>query len=81
MPYIRLCRRGGWAVVLSDSQSEIYREAYANRNILLLICAGAYVLIVLLVWISVRLCVRPLNVVKKSIIHMKEIWNFRLQTS
>lgn len=49
----------GWAVVLSDSQSEIYREAYASRNILALICAGAYVLIVVLAWISVKLCVKP----------------------
>ncbi len=63
----------GWAVVLSDSQSEIYREAYASRNILALICAGAYVLIVVLAWISVKLCVKPLDVVKKSIIRMKNL--------
>ncbi|MDE5891511.1 MAG: methyl-accepting chemotaxis protein, partial [Acetatifactor sp.] len=63
----------GWAVVLSDSQSEIYQEAYANRNILVVICAAAYVLIVVLVWLSVRLCVRPLEVVRKSIVHMKNL--------
>lgn len=63
----------GWAVVLSDSQSEIYREAYASRNTLALICAGAYVLIVVLAWISVKLCVKPLDVVKKSIISMKNL--------
>ena len=63
----------GWAVVLSDSQSEIYREAYASRNILALICAGAYVLIVVLAWISVKLCVKPRDVVKKSIIRMKNL--------
>lgn len=63
----------GWAVVLSDSQSEIYGEAYASRNILVLICAAAYVLIVVLAWISVRLCVRPLEVVRKAIIRMKDL--------
>lgn len=63
----------GWAVVLSDSRSEIYREAYAGRNILAILCAGAFLLIVVLAWISVKLCVRPLDVVKKSIIHMKNL--------
>ena len=63
----------GWAVVLSDGQSEIYREAYASRNILAMICAGAYVLIVVLAWISVKLCVKPLEVVRKSIISMKNL--------
>ncbi len=66
-------RERGWAVVLSDSQSEIYRDAYASRNILAVICAGAYVLIVVLAWISVKLCVRPLEVVRKSIISMKNL--------
>lgn len=63
----------GWAVVLSDSQNEIYRDAYASRNILAMICMGAYGLIVLLAWISVKLCVKPLEVVKKSIVSMKNL--------
>lgn len=63
----------GWAVVLSDSQSEIYREAYASRNFLALICIIAYILIVVLTWISVKLCIKPLDVVKQSIISMKNL--------
>lgn len=63
----------GWAVVLSDSQSEIYREAYAGRNALALICVIAYILIVVLTWISVKLCIKPLDVVKKSIVSMKNL--------
>lgn len=63
----------GWAVVLSDSRSEIYAEAYSSRNILAIICAGAWVLIVVLAWISVKLCVKPLDVVKKSILSMKNL--------
>ncbi len=66
-------RERGWAVVLSDGQDEIYRDAYASRNILAMICGGAYVLIVLLAWISVKLCVKPLEVVRKSIISMKNL--------
>ncbi len=53
--------------------SEIYREAYAGRNALAVICAGAYVLIVVLAWISVKLCVKPLDVVEISIMHMKNL--------
>lgn len=66
-------QKRGWAVVLSDSQNEIYRDAYSSRNILAMICMGAYGLIVLLAWISVKLCVKPLEVVKKSIISMKNL--------
>ncbi len=66
-------QKRGWAVVLSDSQNEIYRDAYASRNILAMICMGAYGLIVLLAWISVKLCVKPLEVVRKSIISMKNL--------
>ena len=63
----------GWAVVLSDSRSEIYAEAYSSRNILALICVGAYALIVVLAWISVKLCVKPLHIVEKSILRMKNL--------
>lgn len=63
----------GWAVVLSDSQSEIYGEAYASRNRLAAICVGVYVLIVVLTWISVKISVKPLDVVQKSIIRMKNL--------
>lgn len=63
----------GWAVVLSDGQSEIYREATSSRNILALICIGAWALIMVLAWISVKLCVKPLEVVRKSILHMKNL--------
>ncbi len=63
----------GWAVVLSDSQSDVYQEAYASRNLLALLCGGAYVLIVVLAWISVKICVKPLAVVERSIMRMKNL--------
>lgn len=61
----------GWAVVLSDSRSEIYRDAYVSRNKLALFCVGAWVLIVALAWVAVRFCVKPLNVVRKSILSLE----------
>ena len=63
----------GWAVVLSDSQSEIYKEAYSSRNILAVLCIAAWVLIVALAWIAVMFCVRPLDVVRKSIRRMESL--------
>ncbi len=63
----------GWAVVLSDSQSEIYRDAITSRNILALLCVGAWALIIVLAWISVKICVKPLDVVRRSILSMKNL--------
>lgn len=63
----------GWAVVLSDSQSEIYSDAITSRNMLALLCVGAWVLIIVLAWISVMLCVKPLDVVRRSILSMKNL--------
>ncbi|MCM1056680.1 MAG: methyl-accepting chemotaxis protein [Firmicutes bacterium] len=61
----------GWALVLSDSQSEIYREAYASRNRLAMFCVGVWALIVVLAWVAVWFCVKPLNVVRRSILSME----------
>ncbi|MCM1191715.1 MAG: methyl-accepting chemotaxis protein [Butyrivibrio sp.] len=61
----------GWALVLSDSQSEIYQEAYASRNRLAMFCVGAWALIVALAWVAVRFCVRPLDVVRRSILSLE----------
>ena len=63
----------GWAVVLSDSQSEIYAKAYAIRRILALICVLSYLLITVLSWISVRFCVKPLDVMRKTILSLENL--------
>lgn len=62
-----------WAVVLSDAQSEIYKEAYNSRNMLAVLCVAAWVLIMALAWIAVKFCVRPLDVVRKSIRRMESL--------
>lgn len=66
-------QKRGWAVVLSDSQSEIYKEAYASRNTLAFICVGAWVLIAVMTWIAVRFCVKPLETVRRSILRMEKL--------
>lgn len=66
-----------WAVVLSDSQDEIFAEAYTSRNIFGLICVCVYAIIPVLCWLFVSLCVKPLKVVEKSVIKLK---NLELET-
>lgn len=62
-----------WAVVLSDSQDEIYSRAYASRNRLALFCGGAFVLIMVLTWIAVKFSVKSLDVVRRSIKSMENL--------
>ncbi|MCH5338562.1 MAG: methyl-accepting chemotaxis protein [Acetatifactor sp.] len=62
-----------WAVVLSDSESEIYRQANASRIIFALICIVAFVLIAVLSFVAVKVCVRPLVVVERSIARLKNL--------
>ena len=62
-----------WAVVLSDSESEIYRQANASRIIFALICIVAFGLIAVLSFVAVKVCVRPLGVVERSIARLKNL--------
>ena len=66
-----------WAVIMSDTESEIYKSANQSRNILALVCVGAFILIAVLSFISVKLCVQPLAIVERSIEKLK---NLELQT-
>lgn len=63
----------GWAVVLSDTQDEIYSLAYASRNRLALFCGGAFIMIIGLAWIAVKLSVKSLDVVTRSIKSMESL--------
>ena len=57
----------GWAVVLTDTEEEIYAAAKANRNSLLLICVIAYLIIMVLTYIVVNMATSPLNKVETAI--------------
>lgn len=62
-----------WAVVLSDSVNEIYRQSNESRNIFGIICIGAFVLIAILSFIAVKVCVMPLGVMERSISRLKDL--------
>lgn len=60
-----------WAVVLSDSESEIYAQANASRITFGVICVAVFILIAVLSFIAVKICVKPLAVVERSIEKLK----------
>ena len=62
-----------WAVVLSDSENEIYRQANSSRTVLGLICIVAFMLIAALSYVAVKVCVKPLVVVERSIGRLKNL--------
>lgn len=62
-----------WAVILSDTESEICGSANTSRNILGGICIFVFFLIVGLTWLFVRLCVKPLIIVENSITRLKNL--------
>lgn len=66
-----------WAVVLSDTESEIYELANRSRTVLAFVCIVAFLLIAVLSFISVNICVKPLVIIEKAISRLK---NLELQT-
>ncbi len=62
-----------WAVVLSDSEDEIYSLANKSRVIFGLICVAVFILIMMLSWISAKLCAKPLGIVERSISKLESL--------
>lgn len=63
----------GWAVVMSDSKSEIYQMASQNMIMLGGVCIIAFLLITILAWIVVKKKTKPLNYIEKSIVQLSEL--------
>lgn len=63
----------GWAVVLSDTEREIYAASYSNKTMLGLVCVLSYILILVFTWLVVHKTTRPLLVVEKSISSLKNL--------
>ncbi len=63
----------GWAIVLSDSEKEIFAQANSNRTVLGIICLGSILLISLISFIVVRISMRPLVIVEHEINKLKDL--------
>lgn len=70
--YLSIPQRG-WAVVMSDTTAEIYASAESNKKMLGIVCIVAYIIIILLTLITVRISTRPLQMVESAIGDLKNL--------
>ncbi len=63
----------GWALVLSDSESDIYAQANTNRMLFGIICVICIFLISLISFIVVKISTKPLGVVEYEINKLKDL--------
>lgn len=63
----------GWILVSCDSEANIYADANASMKILRIICVVFDLMISILCWILIRISIKPLKYVEKSIIQLKEL--------
>ena len=70
--YANLADRG-WAVILADTEDEIYSVANKSKMILGIVCIAAYLVIVALTWLIVILNARPLKKVEKAIQNLQKL--------
>ena len=63
----------GWAVVMTDTEDEIFAMANTNRNTLGFICLGSFLLIMLLTYVVIRFCLNPLKVAENAILNLKDL--------
>ena len=62
-----------WAVVLSDTQREIYAKANANKWMLGILCLLAFLMISVLSLLVVKICTKPLKIVEASLIKLQNL--------
>ncbi len=63
----------GWALVITDKSSEVYAGATRNRVVLGMLCAIAFILIVVISHIAIRFNIKPLGRVLKTIEKFKNL--------
>lgn len=69
----RVLNDRGWAVVMTDTEDEIFAMANTNRNMLGFICLGSFLLILLLTYVVIRFCLNPLKVAENAILNLKDL--------
>lgn len=69
----RVLNDRGWAVVMTDTEDEIFAMANTNRNTLRFICLGSFLLIMLLTYVVIRFCLNPLKVAENAILNLKDL--------
>ena len=62
-----------WAVVLSDTQAEIYATATSNKWMLSILCLVSFLLISIFSVVIVKACTKPLKIVEESLIKLQNL--------
>lgn len=62
-----------WAVILANTESEIYASANASKLALGIVCLIAYILILLMTWLIVMVNTRPLKKIERAISDLKNL--------
>ncbi len=62
-----------WAMILGDSEKEIYSLAHQKRTVFALVCLSAFAAITALSFLSVKLCVRPLGIIEHAIERLEHL--------
>jgi len=63
----------GWAVVLADTEAEIYSAANSSKMLLGLVCLVAFVIILILTSVVVRKNTKPLSKIENAILQLQEM--------
>lgn len=62
----------GWVVVSRNSEKNIYADSNASMRTLIIVCIIFDIIIAFLSWQMIRISTRPLKLVEKSIIQLKD---------
>jgi len=63
----------GWALVLTDNESEIFAQANANKLIFGVVCLISVILISLISFVVIKVSTKPLGVVEHEINKLKDL--------
>ena len=69
----RVLSNRGWAVVMTDTEDEIFDVANTNRKTLGLICIGSFLLLMILTYVVIKLCLSPLKIAEHAILKLKNL--------
>ena len=61
-----------WVFLLADNADEIFASANESKSVLLVLCAVALVVLLLITYITITVCMKPLNPIGKTLLHIAE---------
>ncbi len=63
----------GWLFLISDSESEIFATTNSMKNLLILFCIGAVIILCLVSYLVIKKVLSPMKTIDKSILALKNL--------